>query len=88
MLKKILIAIILCTAAYFLTWYLIDIYAAYMMPKAMSLPPPPPPAGIGIEAGPVKVVVDDKTPWMSIIKAVTTVLSTYLGIKLINKYIT
>ena len=47
----------------------------------------PPPPSIGVEAGPLKVVIDDNTPWELIIKAITTILSTYLGIKVINKYV-
>ena len=40
-----------------------------------------------IEAGPIKVVIDQTTDWITVFKMVFTVLSTYLGIRLINRYI-
>lgn len=40
-----------------------------------------------IEAGPIKVVIDSATDWITVFKMVFTVLGTYLGIRVINKYI-
>ena len=40
-----------------------------------------------IEAGPIKVVIDSATDWITVYKMIFTVLTTYLGIKVINRYI-
>ena len=81
--KRILVIILLLFSSYFLVKYGIDIWQIYMIPEVLAPPPP----SIGVEAGPLKVVIDDNTPWELIIKAITTILSTYLGIKVINKYV-
>lgn len=57
----------------------------YFISKAVVLAPPPLP--IGIEAGPLKVSIGESTPWESVVKLISTVLITYLGIKVINKYV-
>lgn len=81
--RKALIALLIAIAALILFRIGVSYYESHMM--VLSAPPPPPP--IGIEAGPIKVVVDEQTSWMAITKALVTILSTYLGIKLINKYV-
>ena len=65
--------------------YGIDLYEI-LQPKSMpmGLPPPPP---MSMEAGPIKVVIDEATPWESLAKLVSTILATYSGIKVINKYV-
>jgi hypothetical protein len=35
----------------------------------------------------VEVVVDNETDWATIAKLISTVLATYLGVKIINKYV-
>lgn len=35
----------------------------------------------------VEVVVDNETDWVTIAKLISTVLATYLGVKIINKYV-
>jgi hypothetical protein len=84
--RKILTVSLLLIASYFIVKYGIDLYNIYFAPKALVMAPPPPPM-IGMEAGPVKVNISEDTPWESIAKLVSTVLITYLGIKLINKYV-
>ena len=81
--RKVLIALLIAVAAYILYKIGAGYFASHV--TALGVPPPPPP--LGIEAGPIKVVVDEETSWMAIAKALVTVLSTYLGIKLINKYV-
>jgi hypothetical protein len=81
--KKVLIALVVAASIFVLYRIGAGYYESHMV--VMSAPPPPPP--IGIEAGPVKVSVDENTSWMAIAKALVTILSTYLGIKLINKYV-
>ena len=79
--KKVLIALVIAASIFVLYRIGAGYYESHMV--VMSAPPPP----IGIEAGPVKVSVDENTSWMAIAKALVTILSTYLGIKLINKYV-
>ena len=93
MLKKTLIGLVIIVAAYLVISYGMDVYDHYFMrklmieaPKAVGLPPPPPPM-MGMEAGPIKVNISEETPWSSIAKLLATVLGTYLGIKVINKYV-
>lgn len=83
MFKRILIALVIAVAAYILYRIGAGYYESHM--AVLSAPPPPPP--IGIEAGPIKVAVDENTSWMAIAKSLVTILSTHLGIKLINKYV-
>jgi len=80
--RKALIALLIAIAALILFRIGAGYFESHMM--ALSAPPPPP---IDVEAGPIKVVVDEQTSWMAITKALVTILSTYLGIKLINKYV-
>lgn len=92
--KKTLIILLLLLSSYFIIKYGIDLYQVYfginatpdLAPKS-SMPMPPPPASIGMEAGPIKINMSENTPWESIIKLICVVLTTYLGIKVINKYV-
>jgi hypothetical protein len=79
--KRICIAIILVAAGYLLYEY---VYNAYSYYQAMTHIVP---MAIGIEAGPVKVSLTDATDWDSVFKALVTVIGTYLGIRLVNKYV-
>ena len=87
MTRKILITLLLLISAYLLYQFGTDIYNAYHKPKILMMLPPPPMTGIGLEAGPIKVSLDEATTWASVCKALVTLLGTYLGIKLINKYV-
>jgi hypothetical protein len=54
------------------------------------LPPPPPPPPTVIEASlsqGIRVELQNDTSWQTILQLVFTVLATYLGLKLINKYV-
>ena len=83
--KKALTILLCAVSAYLLIKYGMDLYEIIRpKPMAMSLPPPPP---MSMEAGPIKVVIDEATPWESLAKLVSTILATYLGIKVINKYV-
>ena len=87
MIKKILISIITVVSLYLIYIFGMPIVEHYFFPKIiLSMPAPPPPV-IGVEAGPVKVIITEETPWSSIAKLLVTILGTILGIRLINKYI-
>ena len=45
------------------------------------------PMAIGLEAGPVKITMDNATDWSTVFKMLVTALGTYAGTKAINKYI-
>jgi hypothetical protein len=79
--KRICIAIILVAAGSLLYEYVYNAYSYYQAMTHMV------PLAIGIEAGPVKVSLTDATDWDSVFKALVTVIGTYLGIKLVNKYV-
>lgn len=40
-----------------------------------------------IEAGPIKLTLSNSTDWTTVFKMVLTILTTYAGIKIINKVI-
>lgn len=40
-----------------------------------------------IEAGPIKITLSNATDWTTVFKMMFTVLGTYAGIKVINRYI-
>lgn len=86
MLKKLLILFVLLVSAYLIFYFSVPLIEYFIMPKALMMPAPPPPV-IGVEAGPVKVIITEETPWSSIAKLLVTILGTFLGIRLINKYI-
>lgn len=86
MIKKILIGVIIAISLYLIYVFSLPIVDYFLMPKPLMMPAPPPPV-IGVEAGPLKVVITEETPWSSIAKLLVTVLGTFLGIRLINKYI-
>lgn len=76
---------LLCVSTYLIFYFGMPIIDHYLMPKPLMMPAPPP--VIGVEAGPLKVVITEATPWSSIVKLLVTILGTFLGIKLINKYV-
>ena len=78
--KLLLISVILLLSAYMLSGYWNDAVHYYYARHAV-------PVAIGIEAGPVKVSLTDSTDWDSVFKALVTVIGTYLGIRLVNKYV-
>lgn len=83
--KKTLILLLLALSSYLIITYGINLYESLtQVPTVTALPPPPP---MSMEAGPIKVVIDEDTPWESIAKLISTILATYLGVKVINKYI-
>lgn len=90
MTRKILLAILLVISSSLIIFYGYQLVEYFFMPRALMSPlmlPPPPPPVMGLEAGPIKVILSEETPWASIIKLLSVVLGTYLGIKLINKYV-
>jgi len=88
MLKATAKIVLLLLSAILILYFAIDIFAYFFQPMYMSAPmPAPPPPMMGMEAGPIKINISEETPWLSIVKLLTTVLGTYLGIKVINKYV-
>jgi hypothetical protein len=94
--KKIIITLFLLIATYLIYSYGMDVFNHYyyeflrLTAKPLSIPPAgglPPPPPMQMEAGPLKVVIDSATPWESIAKLICSILGTYLGIKVINKYV-
>ena len=79
--KKIIIIIMLIVLGY----YLNDLYNIYhyhqLMVKLESV------KSISVEAASIKVNVEDNTEWITIIKGVSAILLTYIGIRLTNKFI-
>lgn len=60
------------------SWDLLMYYAQmFILPKTTD----------SIEAGPIKITLSNATDWMTVFKMMFTVLGTYAGIKVINKYI-
>ena len=86
MLRKILILLVLVISAFLIIEFAIPVIEHYFFPTMLLSMPAPPPV-IGVEAGPIKVMITDETPWSSIFKLLATILGTFLGIRLINKYI-
>lgn len=84
MLKKTLIGLVLLVSAFLLWHFLYEAYDHTMMYIRYLTQRP---VAIGIEAGPIKVNISEATEWSSVAKALVTLLGTYLGIKVINKYI-
>lgn len=85
--RKILIFLFLLVCAFLIIGFSIPIIEHYFFPTMLLSMPAPPPPVIGVEAGPVKVMITEETPWSSIAKLLVTILGTFLGIRLINKYI-
>ena len=85
MIKKILIGLIIAVSLYLIYVFSLPLVDYFLMPKPLMMPAPP--LVIGVEAGPLKVVITEETPWSSVAKLLVTVLGTFLGIRLINKYI-
>lgn len=85
MVRRFAILILLLISIVAIYIFSLPIIDYFLMPKPLMMPAPPP--VIGVEAGPLKVVITDETPWSSIAKLLVTVLGTFLGIRLINKYI-
>lgn len=81
--KKLLTYSLLIACA-IIVYFIVSDYFAHSTAVYGPLPPPPP---LEVEAGPVNVVVDNDTSWIAILKAMVTILGTYLGIRVINKYV-
>lgn len=87
MIRKILILLVLIISTLLIVEFSIPVIEYYFFPKMLLSMPAPPPPVIGVEVGPVKVIITEETPWSSIAKLLVTILGTFLGIRLINKYI-
>ena len=61
--------------------YVYDCAMYYVFLKTM------PKAAMMIEGAGIKVEVTNNDDWMTIAKAITAILGTYLGFKIINKYV-
>lgn len=59
------------------------------LPQLETVPPPPakPPTVIEVSAERVRIELGEDTSWQSILQILFLLLTTYLGIKLINKYV-
>ena len=80
MFRKILIGLLIFVSLCLLRGYVLDLIRYYEFLHAV-------PVAIGVEAGPVKVTLDNATDWPTVFKMLVTVLGTYAGLKIINKYI-
>ena len=78
--KRIFICILILFSVYLLYGYSLDLVHYYEVLYAVPL-------AIGVEVGPIKVTLDNVTEWSTIFKMLVTVLGTYAGTKVINKYI-
>jgi len=78
--KLLLITVLLLLSAYLLLGYWDHAVHYYHARHAV-------PVAIGISAGPVEVSLTDSTDWDSVFKALVTIIGTYLGVKLVNKYV-
>ena len=85
MVRKFAILILLLISIVAIYIFSLPIIDYFLMPKPLMMPAPP--LVIGVEAGPLKVVITEETPWSSVAKLLVTVLGTFLGIRVINKYI-
>jgi carbon starvation protein CstA len=86
--KLILKFILLIIATLVLIYLGMEMVQFFVPVKSFSVPAViPMPSLIGMEAGPIKVNINESTPWESIVKMMSTVLGTYLGFKIINKYV-
>ena len=79
--QGLLTGILLSICVYFCITYLWDLFLYYaqwfILPKTTD----------SIEAGPIKITLSNATEWMTVFKLMFTVLGTYAGIKVINKYV-
>jgi len=91
--KQLSVTFLLILAAIGLAYYGYEIFSHYRIAELIAAPPAPPPLPPGAsetmeaEVGPIKVVIGESTPWESIIKLMVVTLGSYLGVKLINKYV-
>ena len=79
--RGLITGIVISVAAYFLLGYVWDLLLYYL--QFFN----PPLTTDSIEAGPIKITLSNATDWQTVFKMMVTVLGTYAGIKLINKYI-
>ena len=84
MTRRILILLLILISGYFVYQFAADAYEHTTMYMRYLTNRP---TAIGITAGPIKVDISEATEWSSVFKALVTLLGTYLGIKVINKYI-
>lgn len=84
--RKILLTLLLSTSAVLVCIFGYEVLSMFVLDRFASAPLPPPPT-ISLSAGGVEVVIDESTTWHSIAKLIATVLGTYLGVKVINKYV-
>ena len=79
--RGLITGFVLSLAIYLLSHYAWDLLMYYaqwfILPKTTD----------SIEAGPIKITLSNATDWTTVFKMMFTVLGTYAGIKVINKYI-
>lgn len=92
--KTIIIAIVIIIATYVVAINLYDLYTIYEVlvnpapaPTAILNIGGPPLVGMSASAFGISAVIENSDTWSTVAKVITTVLGTYLGIKIINKYI-
>lgn len=76
--RGLVTGILLCIASMFLYDYCIDLFYYYI--KLLG-----PATTDSIKAGPVEITLSNATEWQTVAKMVVTVLSTYAGVKVINR---
>ncbi len=78
--KKILIIVVLVIGLFYTKEFATDLYWYYKMLSEVPL-------SATLNVGPMSATIDNDTPWEGIAKLVVSILSTYLGVRLIHKYI-
>ena len=73
---------IISLAIYLLSQYAFDLLVYYAQLFELT-----PKNTDSIEAGPLKITLSNVTEWNTVFKMMFTILGTYAGIKVINKYI-
>lgn len=80
-LKRLLIGLLIALVSYAVAINLFDLYHEIMRPMPMLIVNA---SAMGTSMG---ITINESDSWVTVIKAIAIVLVTYLGIKLINKYI-
>ena len=78
--QKFLTIVVLVIGLFYIKEFATDLYWYYRMISEVPL-------SATLNIGPMSATVDNDTPWEAIAKLVVSILSTYLGVRLIHKYV-
>jgi hypothetical protein len=89
--KKIVICLLLGIVAYIVAINLYDLYTMLYTMSDVDAGPSltingQPMVSMSVTAFGISAAIENSDTWITVVKVMTTVLGTYLGIKLINKY--